>query len=196
MQAASLLVLASLAPAFCFPASVQQIVSSPAPASTCRSFNKVLYIVFENADQPEVIKDPYFGTTLPSKGYLLTNMKAEMHPSQPNYIAMVAGSTHFVWNDANVDLNYRSIADLLEAKGLTWKSYQEDYTGTCNKAATIGGAHAYARKHNPFISFTNIQSNKTRCANIVPATQLDVDAASSDGLPDYIYYTPNLANDG
>ncbi|KAJ3191491.1 hypothetical protein HK101_007673 [Irineochytrium annulatum] len=169
---------------------------TPPPPATCPSFKKVMYIIFENENQADVMSDSYFGTTLPSKGYLLTNMLAEAHPSQPNYIAMVSGSTHGVTGDSNVNLNYQSIADLLEAKGLTWKSYQENYSGTCNTAATIGGSGAYARKHNPFISFTNIQSNSTRCARIVPATQLATDASSAAGLPNYIYYTPNLKNDG
>ena len=45
----------------------------------------------------------------------------------------------------------RSIADILEEKGLTWKSYQENYPadGACHTDKIIGGAHSYARKHNP-----------------------------------------------
>ena len=86
------------------------------------------------------------------------------------------------------------MADLLENKGLTWKSYQEDYVGECNKAARIRdkqkGQH-YVRKHNPFISMTNIQNDPKRCANIVPLTQLDVDA-NKNALPNYMFVTPNM----
>jgi hypothetical protein len=61
---------------------------------------------------------------------------------------------------------------------------------------TIGGAHAYARKHNPFMSFVNINSNETRCsAHIVNSAVLDTDA-SSENLPNYMFYTPNLFHDG
>ncbi|KAJ3270905.1 hypothetical protein HDU76_011104 [Blyttiomyces sp. JEL0837] len=120
----------------------------------------IFTIILENADAANVLKDPYLGTTLPAKGYLLKNMNGVAHPSQPNYIAMIAGDTLGVTNDNNVNL-----------------------------------AGAYARKHNPFISMTNIQTNASRCAKIVPATQLDADAAANN-LPNYVFYTPNLKNDG
>ncbi|KAJ3268346.1 hypothetical protein HDU76_011442, partial [Blyttiomyces sp. JEL0837] len=85
--------------------------------------------------------------------------------------------------------------DLLESKGLTWKTYQEDYPGHCATGKTYGGSGAYARKHNPFISMNNIRTNPTRCAKIVPAANLNSDAATNN-LPNYMFYTPNLTNDG
>ena len=51
------------------------------------------------------------------------------HPSQPNYWTMTAGDYFGHKSDANFDLNVTNIVDLLEAKGLTWKAYQEDYPG-------------------------------------------------------------------
>ncbi|KAJ3291886.1 hypothetical protein HDU76_007219 [Blyttiomyces sp. JEL0837] len=122
-------------------------------------------------------------------------MNGVSHPSQPNYVAMIAGDTLGVTGDGNVNLAGNSIVDLLEAKGFTWKTYQENYPGNCALGATYGGSGAYARKHNPFISMTNIQNNPTRCANIVPDAQLDKDALGNN-LPNYIFYTPNLKNDG
>jgi hypothetical protein len=53
----------------------------------------------------------------------------------------------------------------------------------------------YRRKHNPFISINNIRTNARRCANIVNSAQLDIDAAHSS-LPNYMFYTPNMNNDG
>ncbi|CAG8791463.1 17649_t:CDS:1, partial [Racocetra fulgida] len=50
-------------------------------------------------------------------------------------------------------------------------------------------------KHNPFISMDTIRNNATRCAKIVPATQLDTDI-NADQLPQVVYYTPNQKNDG
>ncbi|KAI9366942.1 phosphoesterase [Zopfochytrium polystomum] len=152
-----------------------------------------MYIVFENQNEADVQSNTYFGTTLANKGYYLTNMNGESHPSQPNYIAMVAGDTLGVTGDGNVNLAQSNIADLLEAKGITWKAYQEDYsTSGCNTAATIG---RYARKHNPFMSFTSISTNTTRCtSHIVNSAQLDVDAAAGN-LPQYMFFTPNLDND-
>ncbi|KAJ3329248.1 hypothetical protein HDU76_008301 [Blyttiomyces sp. JEL0837] len=63
-------------------------------------------------------------------------------------------------------------------------------TGTC----TVSSG-AYARKHNPFISFTDVSGNSARCAKIVTSSQLDTDA-SNNQLPQYMFYTPNLTNDG
>lgn len=166
------------------------------PVSTC--IQSVMTIILENESRSNVMQDNYFGVELPSKGYLLTNMNGITHPSQPNYIAMVSGDTHNVINDSVYDLNVRSIADILEEKGLTWKSYQENYPadGACHTDKIIGGAHSYARKHNPFMSFVNINRNATRCSkHIVNSSDLDADATSRL-LPHYMFYTPNLIHDG
>ncbi|KAJ1564823.1 hypothetical protein HK405_013888 [Cladochytrium tenue] len=153
-----------------------------------------MYIVFENEDAADVLSNAYFGSNLTSRGYYLSGMSGEIHPSQPNYIAMVAGDTLGVTSDDNVDLSQSNVADLLESKGITWKAYEENYsTSGCNTAATIG---RYARKHNPFISFTSISTNTTRCtSHIVNSAQLDVDAAAGN-LPKYMFFTPNLDDDG
>lgn len=50
----------------------------------------------------------------------------------------------------------------------------------------------YARKHNPFISFKNIQTNPERCAKIVNADVLDEDI-KNDTVPQYVFYTPNVS---
>ncbi len=154
-------------------------------------FKKVMMIVFENEDYKNAVTQPYFRELMKSGG-LLTRFFAEGHPSQGNYIAMVAGDTLGVNSDSNVTLNATHIGDLLEAKGLTWKSYLESYPGNCNKSTTAG---TYARKHNPFISFANVQNNPARCANIVNASQLQQDFQNGT-LPDFSIYVPDMNNDG
>lgn len=66
-------------------------------------------------------------------GITLTNFFALTHPSQPNYVAAVGGSTHGVWNDRfpRIPRSVRTLADLLDEKGVSWSLYQEDmpYTG-------------------------------------------------------------------
>jgi len=80
----------------------------------------------------------------------LENYFAATHPSQPNYIAMTSGDWKYCGNtDDNVNLNVSNIADLLEAKGLDWKAYNEDFPGKCAPDKSIG---KYYRKHNPFMS--------------------------------------------
>lgn len=53
----------------------------------------------------------------------------------------------------------------------------------------------YARKHNPFISFTNVSKSPSRCSNIVDATEFDRDS-SANSLPEFSLYVPNIKNDG
>lgn len=103
-----------------------------------------------------------------ANGILLTNYNAITHPSEPNYVAASAGSNLGITNDDYYDIpaDEKSIFDLLEAKGLKWKSYNEEipapgWTGY----SAYGGA--YVRKHNPAIIFDNIGLNQTRSANVV-----------------------------
>ncbi|KAJ3096798.1 hypothetical protein HDU96_000642 [Phlyctochytrium bullatum] len=158
------------------------------------AFKNVMIIVLENEDNGNVLADPYLGSVLPAKGQLLTNMDAVWHPSQPNYIAMISGSKRNVLldNDANIDAP--NVADLLEAKGFTWRAYQEEYPGNCFSGSSASNK-LYRRKHNPFISFNSIRNNAARCGNIVPASYLDIDAKARN-LPNYMFYTPNMDNDG
>lgn len=97
-----------------------------------------------------------------------------------------------IFSDSVYNLNASTLVDLMEAKGVSWKSYQEDLPYNCYAGANKG---AYYRKHNPFISFDNIRNNPQRCAKVVDASQLDNDLATGR-LAQYSYYTPNINNDG
>ncbi len=161
------------------------------PAKGSQKFSKVIYIVFENEDQKNVISNAYF-KALAQKGANFTNLKAEIHPSQGNYIAMVAGDAYGINHDGNVDLNVPHLADLLENKNKTWKTYAEGFPGNCFMGARSG---KYARKHSPFMSFLNIANNKKRCANNVSEKTFFSDWKSGN-LPNFSLYIPDLNNDG
>ena len=163
----------------------------PAPAPGVPKLSKVMVIIFENADYQAALAQPFF-KKLADGGALLSNLFAETHPSQPNYIALVAGDTLGVRNDAPVDLDARHLGDLLEEKGLSWKVYAEGYPGHCFAGATSGN---YARKHVPFVSFRNVQDNPDRCARIVDASAFARDMAAGQ-LPDFSLYIPDIKNDG
>lgn len=126
-------------------------------------FKRVIYIVLENQDYRDVFKDPLFKKWA-QMGSNFTNFFAQAHPSQPNYIAMIAGDTLGVTTNGNVNLDGRHLGDLIEEKGLQWRVYAEDYPGNCF-LGTVSGA--YARRHVPFLSFKNVQSRSERCAHIV-----------------------------
>jgi hypothetical protein len=162
--------------------------ASPIPG---QNFDRALIFIFENTDYKDALAQPFFGS-LAKHGALFSKFYAEVHPSQGNYIALTSGSTHNVHGDGNVNLSVFNMTDLLDAKGLTWKVYLEDYPGGCFKGGSYGG---YARKHNPFISYVNVQSNSQRCQNLVSADQFELDVANGT-LPNYSFYVPNVKNDG
>ncbi|CEP08206.1 hypothetical protein [Parasitella parasitica] len=156
-------------------------------------FDRVVIIVMENQDYGVAYKNKFLQGLNKEygNGIMLTNYLATTHPSQPNYIAMISGSTKGTKEDDESNIDRKTIVDLLEAKGISWKTYQEDYPGNCNKKMDID---KYARKHNPFMSFKNISTNKKRCAKIVNSKQLDKDI-SSNSVPQFVFYTPNIDND-
>lgn len=154
-------------------------------------FDRAIYVIFENTNYSEAIKQPYFNQ-LAKRGAHFTNIFGITHPSQPNYIGLTSGSTQGVTHSKPVDLDVRNIIDLLEAKSLTWKVYIEDYPGNCFTETSSG---LYERRHNPFISYVNVQKNPSRCAQLVNANEFDNDVKNGT-LPNYVFYIPNNKNSG
>jgi len=106
---------------------------------------------------------------------------------------MIAGDFFDIYSDGVYNLSRSNLVDLLERKGISWKTYQEGYPGTsCSGAAIIG---KYWRKHNPFMSFDNIRQSPSRCKCIVNSAVLDQDLDAGT-LPQYMFFTPNIDNDG
>lgn len=155
------------------------------------SFQKVMIVIFENIDYKDALNQPNF-KNLATNGALFTNFYAEVHPSQGNYIALVAGSNYGVVKDSNVNIDALHIGDQLEKAGKSWKIYLEGFPGNCFTGERSG---TYVRKHNPFISFKNIQNDRNRCnTHLVEASELDRDI--TDGtIPDFSIYIPDLNND-
>jgi hypothetical protein len=156
------------------------------------SIKHVIVIVLENEERANAEKQPYFAE-LVKRGAMLRNFSAVAHPSRPNYIAMISGSTHGVKNDDMVTIDARHLGDLLEARGLSWKVYAENYPGNCYLRDSASGS--YARRHTGFLDFRNVQSNPARCARVVEAAELDRDAAAGK-LPEFALYVPNNKNNG
>ena len=166
----------------------QNIAAAPAPPPT---FDKAMIVVLENTNYDAAAQQPFLAS-LARRGALLTNLSAEGHPSQPNYLALIAGSTFGLTSDRNVDLDGRQIGDLVEAKGLQWKIYAEGFPGNCFLGERKGD---YVRKHAPFLSFKNVQSDPARCARVVDAKQLGRDIENGS-LPNFSLYVPDLKHDG
>jgi len=139
-----------------------------------------------------VQRHPYFAA-LAKRGQLLTNYHALTHPSQPNYVAMIFGDAMGVVDSTVTDVPGRNLVDQLEERGLTWKTYQENYPGNCYTPKYESDLHLYGRKHNPFISADTVRTDPKRCAAIVDGDALAADLAA-DALPNFSFYAPNARN--
>ena len=162
------------------------------PSTGIGEVKRVFIVVLENEDLEAALLQPYLAS-LAARGALLRNYFAIAHPSQPNYIALVAGSTLGVTGSEPQSLDAAHLGDLLDAHGTSWKLYAEGYPGDCFLGIDSG---RYVRRHVPFLSFANVQRDRARCAaHVVPATQLDADLASRE-LPRVAFYIPDLDDDG
>ncbi|KAF9931677.1 hypothetical protein FBU30_009738 [Linnemannia zychae] len=158
------------------------------------AFDHIFIVFLENTDYDLANTDPVLRSYF-SRGVTLDNYHGVAHPSQPNYLAAIAGD-YFEFDDDHVhhfDPSYLTVVDLLEEKGLTWRAYQENMPNVCYPDANY--QRMYFRKHNPFMSFDNIAKNISRCQHVVPATQLYNDL-NIGFLPNYSFYSPNIQNDG
>ncbi len=156
-------------------------------------FRRVFIIVLENTNYDQALRQPFL-QHFASIGVLFTDYHGVTHPSYPNYLAMVAGSPLGVSNDTPKDLDATSLLDLLEPAGVIWKVYAENLPSPCFRGVASPDG-LYARRHEPYISFRNVQENPARCNRIVNAEQLQADVAR-DALPQYSLYIPNVKNDG
>jgi acid phosphatase len=159
------------------------------------NFNHIVLIVLENEYLQNILEDNSMPslTRMASENVLLTNYSAITHPSLPNYLAMISGSTqNITTNCTDCFVDQANLADEIEASGRTWKAYFEDMPSPC----FVGSKKPYVQYFNPFIYFNSIRLNLPRCTrSVVPLTQLDQDLASSQ-LTDFIYIAPNNCHSG
>ncbi|MCX6080693.1 MAG: hypothetical protein NTW32_14260 [Chloroflexi bacterium] len=168
---------------------------APSWAGKIPNFDHIVLIVLENRGYQKVIGSqsmPYLNS-LARQNVLLTNYFAVRHPSLPNFLALVSGSTQNVTKDCkSCFFDQPTLPDLIEASGRSWKTYQEDLPSPC----FVGDASPYFQKHNPFIYFDAIRLNPERCQrSIVPLTSLDADL-NANQLPNFAFIMPNICNSG
>jgi acid phosphatase len=164
-----------------------------APASVPR-FSHVVVVVFENKSYSEVIGSssaPTFNR-LARTGALLTRYYAVAHPSLPNYLALVSGSTQGLTNDCtSCSVSARNLVDTVEAAGKSWKLYAEGLPVSGFTGSSAGG---YSKKHNPFVYFADVRENAGRRQRMVPLQRLRADLAARR-LPAFSLVVPDLCHD-
>jgi hypothetical protein len=70
----------------------------------------------------------------------------------------------------------------------------QSYSLCTSPLAHACGNQLYERKHNPFITYTDVQSNPARVANIVDFSQLDADLASGH-VANFVWISPDQCHD-
>jgi phospholipase C len=123
-----------------------------------------------------------------------------IHPSLPNYLWLEAGTNFGIRNDRRPAFNSQSttahLVTLLNRAGISWKSYQENITGT---VCPLTNRYPYAVKHNPQVYFHDVTHDNDRksaycIAHERPFTELATDLAHH-AVARYNFITPNLCND-
>jgi phosphatidylinositol-3-phosphatase len=159
-------------------------------------YDHVVIVVEENKDYEQIIGSPaapYINGTLKTEGANLTQMFAEEHHSQGNYFWLFSGSDQNVGFFDRVPkhpITARNLGEQLIGAGRSFKGYSEDLPAI---GSTVAKSGLYARKHVPWISFSNVP-NGTTVATSSNLRFKDFPASYSD-LPTVSFVIPNLIND-
>ena len=158
---------------------------APAPVAGLPRPDHVLVVVLENKGRDEVTAHAPFLASLGQSGASLTDMHAETHPSQPNYLALFSGGTHGVTDDSCPHtFPGPSLGGALLRAGLTFTAWSEDLP----QAGFTGCGHdGYARKHAPWTDFTDVPPQLHQ-----PLTAMPRDFTQ---LPTVSFLVPNLCHD-
>ena len=163
-----------------------------------KNFQHVFVIMMENTGYTSLIGNPnapWINSAAATYG-LATNYTGVSHPSQPNYIAATSGALNGVFNDNRITIDVPNIVDQIEASGRTWKAYMQSIFagGNTDKLADSAGNQLYERKHNPFVSYLDVQTNPARMANVVDFSQFSTDLANNS-VPAYSWISPDQCHD-
>ncbi len=171
--------------------------ANPAPQNTLADFiphahaapraSTVTVIIMENREYTGIIGSsaaPYINNTLVPESALMTNSHAIGHPSQPNYLALFSGSTQGITDDSCPHtFTAANLGSEALAAGKTFAGYSESmqidgFTG-CTSPNGL-----YARKHNPWVDFSNIPASSNLVYKRFPRKPKNVE-----------FIVPNLCND-
>ncbi len=167
------------------------------------AFDHVVTILMENHGINETYNcggNCSYTTQLANTYGLAEGYSALTHPSMGNYIALTSGSLVSLTNATLPPGSVKAvnIVDSLEASGLTWKAYMEDYQGGCSD----NGSQLYADDHNPFVKYADIYNSMARCSRIVNAgsdagnsSSVFLTDLASPSAPNYMWLSPNLCHD-
>ncbi len=169
-----------LACAGCVPAGAEQALPRP---------DHVVIVVEENRAYSHIIGNmaAQYINGLANRGALFSQSYAVAHPSQPNYLALFAGSTMGVAdNSCPYTFKSENLASLLLRAGFTFATYSESLPATGFTGCMSGH---YQRKHNPAVNWQGV--------NVPASANLSFAAFPSDfsRLPTVALVVPDQQND-
>jgi hypothetical protein len=152
-------------------------------------------LVLENHEYGDVMGNgsaPYINH-LAHRFSLSRQSFAVSHPSLPNYLALLGGSTFGIHSDCDrCSVSKPSLVDQLVAKHISWKAYMQGMPSPCFQGGASG---KYVKNHDPFMYFRRIAGNPGRCRNVVPFTQYRADRGAGR-LPRFVWISPDRCQDG
>ncbi len=180
--------------------------SSSLSSSNSQPITHVVIILMENEEESSVIGNPEapYQNSLASSYALAGNYFGVAHPSLPNYLALISGSTFGVNSDClpaqcTLPGSVSTIATLLDSHHLSWKEYAESMPANCSQTNSPDGY--YYPKHDPFVYFGAITGNNGTGAtssycesHVVSLNQFYIDLQAGN-LPSYSFITPNIYDD-
>ncbi|WP_029420183.1 alkaline phosphatase family protein [Alicyclobacillus macrosporangiidus] len=155
----------------------------------------IVIVIEENHSYDEIAgnaKAPYINALM-KQGATFTNYHGVEHPSQPNYLDLFSGSNQGITNDSCPHtFSAPNLASELAAAGLSFAGYSEDlpsmgYTGCSNGRYGLPLGATYARKHSPWVNFTNVPPSDN-----LPFSSFPKDFSK---LPTVAFVIPNLQHD-
>lgn len=169
-------------------------------AHAAPTFSHIYEIMLENTSYEDVIGNtadaPYINYLANTYSFA-ANYYGVTHPSEPNYIASIAGDFFGLHaDDPAQSFSAQNLVDQLESKGLTWATYQQGLpaVGSTVNQNPATGSGLYVKKHDPFLLMSDISSNATRLQNIKPLDALATDL-NSGHAPNYAFIAPDQCHD-
>ncbi len=187
------------------PTAAPEVIATQQALVAGHANRTVFLIVMENTNWASISGNssaPYINTTLlPMASYAQAYYNPPgVHPSEPNYLWLEAGTDFGIRDDKDPSANHQStplhLVTLLDQAGITWKSYQEGIDGT---DCPLKGSGLYAPKHNPMVYFDDVTGGNdpqsaTCIAHVRPYAELAADLQDNT-VARYNLIIPNQCND-
>jgi phosphatidylinositol-3-phosphatase len=152
----------------------------------------IVVVIEENHSLAQIVDSPAapYLNQLIHQGALLTKAYGITHPSQPNYIALFAGSTEgVIANNCPLVLTAPHLRSALAQVGRSFIGYSEDLPAVGSTDCIVA---SYVRKHNPWVNWQSSPINQVPSSENRPFTDFPSDFST---LPTLSVIIPNQQND-